>query len=485
MKNIIYYFLILLYTLGNTLNANAKSNEWGGSGFALLDGYIVTNYHVIKDANVICIQQNNNLVGFAEVYAVDKEHDLAILKMLKYSVLEWPITLPYRINTQIEKIGSDVFTLGYPLTDVMGNSLKLSTGVISSINGYKDDKNEYQISTPIQPGNSGGPLFDKNGSIIGVVNAKLLGGENVAYAIKASCLYDLIHGITSSSLIPDSTFAMNLPLSEMVDILKDCIFNICCYRSYHAYNPMAKPNKEKSNCIYYTTTNEKIVKPSFSKHHILSNTYNNGQGVMIFSEPVGLIEPLSFNKKHTITSVTLPDIAIIGYNAFFDCKNLKIVDFFDNAGALLIGNQAFANCANLQTIKLSKTKLIGDEVFANCKKIANIKLPTSLDFIGIGAFYGCCALESITIPPNVQHIGFRAFMECSQLKTIYCKPQVPPAIGYETYENVHGSFPLYGIKIYVPKSAYDTYLQYKRLANYEVAPENWSKYKYSIYPDDM
>ena len=69
------------------------------------------------------------------------------------------------MNTTTSEVGEEVFVLGYPLTATMGDEIKLTTGVISSKSGFQGDISQYQISAPVQPGNSGGPLFDSKGNI--------------------------------------------------------------------------------------------------------------------------------------------------------------------------------------------------------------------------------------------------------------------------------------------------------------------------------
>ena len=124
--------------------------------------------------------------------------------------------------------GDPVFVLGYPLTSTMGDEIKLTTGIISSKTGFQGDVSLYQISAPIQPGNSGGPLFDKNGNLIGIVNAKHEGAENVGYAIKTSYLKNLIESSISTSILPNNNRISRLPLTEKVKSLKNFVYFIKC-----------------------------------------------------------------------------------------------------------------------------------------------------------------------------------------------------------------------------------------------------------------
>ena len=86
----------------------------------------------------------------------------------------------------------------------------------------------YQISAPIQPGNSGGPLFNKSGSVIGVVSAKHTGAENVGYAIKSIYLRNLIESTVNTSIIPTKNLISGQPLTEKVKTEKNFVFYIRC-----------------------------------------------------------------------------------------------------------------------------------------------------------------------------------------------------------------------------------------------------------------
>ena len=99
-------------------------------------------------------------------------------------------SIPYNVKTSVSDVGEEVFVLGYPLTSTMGDEIKLTTrsDKLKKQGFRKETLSLYQISAPIQPGNSGGPLFDNRGNLIGIVNAKHKGAENVGYAIKTSYL---------------------------------------------------------------------------------------------------------------------------------------------------------------------------------------------------------------------------------------------------------------------------------------------------------
>jgi len=211
-------------------SVNENNSIITGTGFALRDEYIVTNYHVIANMKSITVYgvNGNSSIGYsARIYATDKTNDLAIIRISdsRFSGF-WPI--PYSINYSISDVGEDIWTLGYPLTQVLGNEIKLTNGVISSRSGYQGDVSTYQITAPVQPGSSGGPLFDSKGNIVGIVNAGVPGAENVGYAIKTSYLKNLADSYNISSSLPSYNRISSLALKEQVKKVRDFVFLLVC-----------------------------------------------------------------------------------------------------------------------------------------------------------------------------------------------------------------------------------------------------------------
>ena len=204
-----------------------KPTEWTGTGFALTSNYIVTNNHVVDGAKTISIQGINgdfNHQFQAEVVATDKHNDLAIIKVNGITISS--ASIPYAVKTGSSEVGEEVFVLGYPLTSTMGEEIKLTTGVISSKTGFQGDVSIYQISAPIQPGNSGGPLFDSKGNVIGIVSAKHKGAENVGYAIKTSYLRNLMESAVSTNILPQTNRMSGHNLSGKVKLAKNYVYYI-------------------------------------------------------------------------------------------------------------------------------------------------------------------------------------------------------------------------------------------------------------------
>ena len=134
--------------------------------------------------------------------------------------------MPYNINGELIDVGNSVYALGYPLRATMGDEVKLTNGIISTKTGFQGDITTYQITVPIQPGNSGGPLFDSNGNVIGIINAKHIGAENASYAIKTSYLMNLIQVMNTSPNLPQENTISGKSLSEQVKYIKEFVYII-------------------------------------------------------------------------------------------------------------------------------------------------------------------------------------------------------------------------------------------------------------------
>lgn len=211
-------------------NASNYSEKWSGTGFALKDGYILTNYHVVEEASTINIYGigGNFTNGIkATLIGSDKYNDLALLK-LSGNVPTSFNTIPYGFKSKIADVGEDVYVLGFPLTATMGEEVKLTNGIISAKTGFDGDVSQYQISVPIQPGNSGGPLIDYNGNVIGVICAKHKGTENVSYAVKTSQVLNLIESVSNLSILNTTNKLQGKSLKEQVKLVNKFVYIIKC-----------------------------------------------------------------------------------------------------------------------------------------------------------------------------------------------------------------------------------------------------------------
>jgi TPR repeat protein len=174
-----------------------------GTGFFITDdGYLISNYHVVKDAAQVRLVTSAGLID-AKVVQVDAANDLALLKADgRFAPL--PIAASRTVN-----LGGTVATVGFPDIGLQGFAPKLAKGEIASLSGASDDPRYFQISVPVQPGNSGGALVDDRGNVIGIVSAKLdasaalaVSGslpENVNYAVKSSLLLSFLESVPNVS----------------------------------------------------------------------------------------------------------------------------------------------------------------------------------------------------------------------------------------------------------------------------------------------
>lgn len=173
--------------------------------------------------------------------------------------------------------------------------------------------------------------------------------------------------------------------------------------------------------IFYTSTDGSIVEPNNVNVFgavLLSNTYENGVGVLSFDRPLTIIGQSAFYGKSKITEIVLPDgITKIDKSAFGGCSALKDINIPD--GVKSIGEDAFCGCKSLTSITIpdSVTK-IDNYAFSGCKYLTNITLSNSLTDIYGYAFQSCESLTSITIPNSVTFIGERAFLDCTSLTSI-------------------------------------------------------------------
>lgn len=173
---------------------NVKEPKGNGSGFFVGKNIIVTNNHVVEGASEIeiSIQTASGVKTYtSKVLCADKINDLALL-LVDDTEFHQLSSIPYNIYQRTIEVGTSIFTMGYPVAHVMGSEIKVTDGIISSRTGYQGQISTYQISAPIQPGNSGGPMFDRKGNLVGVTSSGIIEANNVGYAIKSSYLYQLI-----------------------------------------------------------------------------------------------------------------------------------------------------------------------------------------------------------------------------------------------------------------------------------------------------
>jgi hypothetical protein len=161
------------------------------------NGYVITNKHVVRACRAVQVRVGESALYPAEIVRVDPDDDLALLRV--------EATLPTAVEfrgTPAVRAGEDVVATGYPLSGLLADEVNVTAGIVSALAGMRNDKHVLQMTAPVQPGSSGGPLFDASGRLVGVVvtklNARIVAEEtgdipqNVNFAVKATVLQDFL-----------------------------------------------------------------------------------------------------------------------------------------------------------------------------------------------------------------------------------------------------------------------------------------------------
>jgi len=185
----------------------SKAEIKGGGSSFLIDGkgYLITNAHVVEGATSASVFNGEGKEFSAAIAYVNAEQDLAILK-INDAEFEPVKNLPYGIKNNIGNIGEEIYTIGFPnfpRTDIVYN-----VGYLSSKIGYNGDTVAYQIQMNANHGNSGGPIFNKRGEVIGVLSTKLSKADGVSFAIKSKNIFQLVNDLKTA----DST-ASNIKIN--------------------------------------------------------------------------------------------------------------------------------------------------------------------------------------------------------------------------------------------------------------------------------
>ncbi|MEX6507082.1 trypsin-like peptidase domain-containing protein [Jiella sp. M17.18] len=210
-------------------DVKAPQFEMAGSGFVVSsDGWLLTNAHVVKACKTVKVGAGT----VASEVRIDSTDDLALIKV------DEKLGKPLAISASKPRLGEDILALGYPLRSILADSLNVTRGNVSSLLGLMNDPRYLQISAPVQPGNSGGPLVDFAGRVVGVVTAKLNAvavadatgdiPQSINFAIRPDTVTRFLH----ANHIAFRTADAKAPLESVPDAtakVKDSVLPVVCY----------------------------------------------------------------------------------------------------------------------------------------------------------------------------------------------------------------------------------------------------------------
>ena len=195
--------------------------HWTGSGSMIADRFLITNAHVVNDANTILVSGFSGKTR-AEPVIVDETNDLALLR-LSESFGSSRIT----IRDAGVHLGENAHAIGYPLAGLLGRGPQFTSGSVSNLLGPGDDVRLMQITCPIQPGSSGGPVFDDAGNLIAVVTASLTNAQNVNFAIRSALVLPLLDAASIDFQRRDK--GQPTPVSEIVRANSPFVWRVECF----------------------------------------------------------------------------------------------------------------------------------------------------------------------------------------------------------------------------------------------------------------
>lgn len=203
--------------------------KFGGSGF-LVDGkgIIVTNAHVVKDATTIVVQNVKGQEFRSRIIYANPETDLAFLK-IEDDDFRSIGPLPYGIRKGSTDLGEQLFTLGYPREEIVYNE-----GYMSAKTGNNGDTLSFQIGVSANPGNSGGPVFNKSGEVIGIVTSRQKAAEGVVFAISAKNIFRGLEEIRKDTSFQNIRLTMNSSIRNMdrvqqIKKIEEAVFMVKSY----------------------------------------------------------------------------------------------------------------------------------------------------------------------------------------------------------------------------------------------------------------
>lgn len=221
--------------------AQTDPSSSGTAFFVNADGWAITNAHVLEG----CTRAGVPNLGDATDWIVDRQNDLAVVKVVGGAGKPF-----LRLRNGATRLGEDITAFGYPLHGLLSDSIKVTTGNINSLVGMENDTRYLQISTPLQPGNSGGPIVDRSGSVVGVATAvlgsKFAGNtgilpQNVNFALRSSVVEIFLQ---SRSIVYDTKRDdAVLSTADLAEMVAPAVVQLLCYgQPQFTAEPSPTPN---------------------------------------------------------------------------------------------------------------------------------------------------------------------------------------------------------------------------------------------------
>lgn len=203
--------------------------KFNGTGF-LVDGkgILVTNEHVITGSSTVVVQNSKGQEFRSRIIYTNKENDIAFIK-IEDADFRSIGPLPYGIRKGGSDLGEPLFTLGFPREEIVYNE-----GYMSAKTGYNGDTLSFQIGVSANPGNSGGPVFNKNGEVIGIINSREKAAEGVVFALTAKNIFRSLEEIKKDSTFQNIRLTLNSSIRNMERVqqikkIEEAVFMVKSY----------------------------------------------------------------------------------------------------------------------------------------------------------------------------------------------------------------------------------------------------------------
>ncbi len=370
--------IIVTGVLASTLAAIAEQKdaaESSGTGFFINDaGWAITNAHVLEG----CGRAMAVSVGETTDWIIDKHNDLAAVRVVGG---EGRPFLSFR-GARL-RLGEDIAALGYPLSGVLSDSIKVTTGNINSLVGIDNDTRYLQISAPLQPGNSGGPVVDRTGSVVGIATAALgpsfakdtgILPQNVNFALSANVAETFLQSRSVDYRVED-TPSTELSTADLAEMVAKSVVQIVCFKENATQDISVNQEGVTSGKTTHSDESPEYISKIFAyAYHIawsspndkslafMSNVYTESLFFYGNSSSAAQVmdEKRKFAQRWPVRNYSIRDGTLTVSCAGHICDVAAIVDWFAHSPARAKSSNGVASFElQLDTRKLTITRETG------------------------------------------------------------------------------------------------------------------------------